>query len=1197
MTTLADVLSVRRQFARSASLERDAENVEPLDGYVVTARALDVVERVTAAALGPAGGAWSITGPYGSGKSSLGLLLDAAFGPPGVARERALAKLADAAPAAKDDVLRALSRHQSRSAGIFRALVTADREPVARTVLRGLHRAVVRRYGRVPGSAEFAASSLLKLAQRRASRAKDPVDPSVSELVEIAHCIASQSPLLIVIDEFGKNLEAAGDDESSDTYLLQRLAEAGQGTGLPIFVVTLQHLSFEEYLANADDRRRRDWAKVQGRFVDVAFTESAAQTRALIAEALQVDDDRLRGRIDAWAVTHAESLAAAGVSDLSEPDKIAACWPLHPIAALVLPELCNRFGQHERTLFSFLAGSESGTVASLAADIALNGEGELPSIGPEAVYDYFMDTGGAGVSTVGRSGRWTEIAGRLRDAHGLPGEESRVIKSVALLNLVATSGATRASASVLRLVDPASKETLAGLEHRGLLTYRAFADEYRVWHGTDVNVTELTAAAHDRIADQPLHQVLGAVYAVEPIVAARHSAQNDVVRLFRCRFVHGDEMIDPLAALDAADGELLLVTSTEGRFPTLSDEAIRSGTHQRSAPHRLWRLRSKPVVAAMPDEVADLDRAAREVAALNDVLSAPQVENDWVARREVGERLALARSQLEAAMSSTYSTANCSWTLLDQSAGIPLQPGRGSAPLSEAADLAYPDAPRVPNEMLNRSELTSQGAKARRLLLEAMIECGGEFRLDLKGYGPEMAMYEAALRYSGVHRPRRAGGEFVFGRPRARKDRVSSEASEQIEHVRLTHVWGAIESAFDAAKSSRLNIRDLYVTLASPPYGVKAGVIPVIVTAALLARADRIAIYEHGTFQLGLSPELSERMVRNPGHFEVKHFANVSGPRKAAVDALAAGFGIDPGIGNSRVGNVLSVTRHIAARTRRLENWTRCTSHLSDRALAVRDALTEATEPDVLLFESLPAALGHTPIAATAVRARDGVSTLRSGGGGPYSAFAGDLSLSLDELTGRCRELVLELCAELLSAAGERARVAVSGPAVGLIDEVLDPQMRSFVLALSNDVYEDDHDWMASIATVLAGKAPSEWTDRDLAAVRARLPQRLAAFNRLRALHAERRAADGLPFEALRVAVTDPSGAEEARLVGVAHEERSAVESAVDDLLAKIAEAVGSPQRAHNAVMAILAERLLAPSGAAHAETDPLSAKIADGVL
>ncbi len=106
---LADVLSVRRQFARSANLERDAENAEPLDGYVVTARALDVVERIASSALGPAGGAWSVTGPYGSGKSSLGLLLDAAFGPPGIARDRALDKIAEASPTAKNELNQALS--------------------------------------------------------------------------------------------------------------------------------------------------------------------------------------------------------------------------------------------------------------------------------------------------------------------------------------------------------------------------------------------------------------------------------------------------------------------------------------------------------------------------------------------------------------------------------------------------------------------------------------------------------------------------------------------------------------------------------------------------------------------------------------------------------------------------------------------------------------------------------------------------------------------------------------------------------------------------------------------------------------------------------------------------------------------------------------------------------------------------------
>ncbi len=997
------------------------------------------------------------------------------------------------------------------------------------------------------------------------------MDPSVSELVEIARCMASRAPLLIVIDEFGKNLEAASHDESSDTYLLQRLAEAGQGAGLPIFVVTLQHMAFEEYLADVDDRLRRDWAKVQGRFVDIAFTESAAQTRALIAQAFGVGDDQLRKRIDEWALRHAKSLASAGITDLSNPDTIAACWPLHPVSTLVLPELCNRFGQHERTLFSFLAGSEAGTVASLAADIEFDRANEVPSVGPEAVYDYFMATGGAGVSAVGRSGRWTEIASRLRDANGLSPAEQRVAKTVALLNLVSASGAVRASAPVLELVESESNSVLAGLEQRGLVTHRAFADEYRIWHGTDVNISELAEAAHDRIADRPLYKVLDAVSELDPIIAARHSAQNDVVRLFRRRFVHGDENVVPPSALDPIDGELLLVANPDGRVPTLSEEALRASDHVRHTSDRAWRLRSKPVVVAVPKEIAELDRAAREVAALNDVLSAPQVEADWVARREVGERLAVARMHLEAAVSSAFNTGTCRWMLLDDKAGVVLRTGRGSAPLSEAADLAYPDAPRVPNEMLSRSDLTSQGAKARKILLEAMIENNTQYRLGLKGYGPEVAMYEAALKHAGLHRPEKAGGDPIFGKPRIRRSSRASDSSQQIERLRLIPAWEAIEAAFELAKTTRLNVRDLYMTLASPSYGVKAGVIPVIVTAALLARADRMAIYEHGTFQLGLSPALSERMVRNPEHFEVKHFANVAGRRHDGLNALAERFGVDASLDGRRVGNVLAVTLYLASRMRRLEQWTRRTSHLSAEALAIRDALNEATEPDVLLFELLPDALGYKPIAPGASAA----AALSDQSARIYSSFADDLARRIDELTSRCRIMIGELHDELLAAAGERTRLAVSGPAAGLVDEVLDRDMRAFVLALSNDVYDDDHDWMASVATVLAKKAPTEWNDDDLAKVRGELPHRLAAFNRLRALHADQRAVSGAAFDALRMTVTHVSGSEAVRLVDIAHDEHEFVKDAVNRLLDSLSSRVGSRQRAHHVVLAELGMQLL----------------------
>ncbi len=145
MPVLADRISVRGRFSRSANLERDVARLEPLDGYVLTARGLDVVERIaTTAVNGSAGGAWSITGPYGSGKSSLALLLDAAFSGACKLRTRALQVISKASASAYSLVRRAHEQHDTHGHGFSRALVTARREPLARTIARALHSAVVR---------------------------------------------------------------------------------------------------------------------------------------------------------------------------------------------------------------------------------------------------------------------------------------------------------------------------------------------------------------------------------------------------------------------------------------------------------------------------------------------------------------------------------------------------------------------------------------------------------------------------------------------------------------------------------------------------------------------------------------------------------------------------------------------------------------------------------------------------------------------------------------------------------------------------------------------------------------------------------------------------------------------------------------------------------------------------------------------
>lgn len=1135
MTFLAEHISVIGRFARSANVERDVGQAEPLDGYVVTARALDAVNRIaSAAATGSAGGAWSITGPYGSGKSSLALLLDAALGPHSSIRDAAWKLIDQTSPTAGERIRQAHRRHGTWETGFHRALVTANREPLNHTVLRALHLGVRRRYGTIPRSSRFRAAGTLRQGIKDMT-GSDPrrTGPSPAALVEIARCLAEDAPLLLIVDEFGKNLEAIGDSRSADPYLLQQLAEAGQGSGLPIFVLTLQHLSFEDHLIGADDPQRREWAKVQGRFEDVAYVESARSTRALIGTVFQVKDTGLRNRISGWADALAKAMRSLGILELADPKVVAACYPLHPLVSLVLPELCSRYGQYERTLFSFLTGPEPASAASFIATTEMPIRGRLPSLGLEAVYDYFVDRGVLPAMSAGRSSRWIEIATRLRDTYGLSSQQLQAAKAVAVLNLVSTTGTIRASAQVLALTDPHVADTLAALDAASVVTYREFVDEYRIWQGTDIDIRSLLDAARRQVRPQALVDVLSALDRPAPLVAAGHSAKNDVLRVFSRRYVDGSERVEPLDPFSPHDGEVLLV--------------VGSG---RSVPSTTWTPgTAKPVVAALPDDVSAVDRAAREAAAVAAALNDLSVRDDRVARAELGERLAEARAAVEHAIAIAFSADRCRWVLLDASDGQPLSGGRGSAALSEAADIAYRSTPLVRNEMLNRADLTSQGAKARRLLLEAMIEHGSEPDLGLTGHGPEVAMYRAFLKETNLHGVDHRTGKNVFRKP---------------DDDSLLEAWETVVAEFKRAKTARVNLYDIHAALLSPPIGMKRGVIPVFITAALLAFNDEIAIYEHGTFKPLLTSDLSERMVSNPRHFEFKHFANTTGARRQVVTGLAERLGIRPGYRKHRVANVLSIVGHLVSHIARLNSYTRRTENLSPRTLKARDALTAATEPDTLLFHSLPKALGFAPIPPEATKYED-ADTYKDG---VYTALQ-ELIQCYDGLLDKLYGFLLETCAET-------ERRVISGQAASLKDEILNPAVRAFVLTLADDTVDTDSDWIKTVALVVSHKSPAEWTDDDLRGFQSEIPQKVAAFQRLVALHADQRADGGGSFQALRLTVTRSDGMEHHRLVDVDQNQRPLIDEELDRTIDRLVRIIGSPNRAHNALLAVLGERLLA---------------------
>ena len=370
---------------------------------------------------------------------------------------------------------------------------------------------------------------------------------------------------------------------------------------------------------------------------------------------------------------------------------------------------------------------------------------------------------------------------------------------------------------------------------------RAVLDDYyyRVWHGPDVDVRGLLDAAGQQVQDRSLADILSEADDPQPIVAARHTAQRDTLRVFAKRYATASAQVEAPGPFSQYDGEVLLVADADGPPPRMSQS----------------HSSAKPVVAALPKDVSDLEAAARETVAVRRALEDPAAEGDWAARRLLRERLVRARSAFEHALVATFGADSCRWVLLGdgEAAGMELAPGRGSSALSDAADIAYPDSPQVRNEMLNGNDLTGNARSARRDLLEAMIEHGDRENLGLAGFGPEVAMYRAFVKGGGLHRAKGPTGGMGFGEP--------TEES-------LQPAWRILMDQFHRARSERVNLKDIHALLRSPPVGMKAGPVPVFVTAGLLAAGREVALYEHGAFR-ALTPESSERMADHPGHFAI----------------------------------------------------------------------------------------------------------------------------------------------------------------------------------------------------------------------------------------------------------------------------------------------------------------------------------------
>lgn len=1164
-TAVADEVRPRQRYLRSAHLEQHA--AFGVDDYIPTGRALEVLHRINRALHGDAASrAWSLTGPYGSGKSSFALFLHALLGPGQDPRH--LAALSTLAAVDADLAERVTSNRAALGAGtdgFLRATATAQAEPAADTLLRALAAAAAMRWpGRTPAT--------VTAALRQAT-----TNPTPLALGLLLAALADQAPVIIVLDEFGKNLEHfAANPAAGDLFVLQELAErcATGNTRHPALLLTLQHLAFDDYVRGASATQRREWGKVQGRFEDVPFLDSVDQTLRLIPAAFDTtgSSTAFRRRRAAWSAQQLQACADLGLLRLlpDAADLLERCYPLHPLTLLALPELCSRFGQHGRTLFAFLTGHEPASVGEFM-ERPLPRTGPLPTVNLDRLYDFFTGPGMSASSS--QAGRWLEIDTVLREATGLTANEQRTLKTLGVLNLLAQSGPLRAHPALLSYAlngsvaaAPAKPDsldldtTLRNLAERGMITYRGFADEYRLWHGSDLDLARIVTDERDDLTGRSTAALLSVRHRLPAAIASRHTQRVGMIRYFDTVFA--DRRTNALSAT-APDADGLLVhwlddptTATDLRINTVDIE------------------RNLPVVVATTAGYTAIQESLLELAAVEQALDRPDVRSDRVALRELQERATQARRRLDDllaqnlrpdAAGSTYYRA--SWAGRSAGAGVAmavLSATRSlSALLSAVCDDAYKDSPEIRNEMLGRRQLTSQAAKARRALLEAMVTAPEVRRHGLQGYGPEVAMYEALLAHTGLHRPvdaKNPDGPWHFTSPKP--------------NSKLGLTWGKLRTLLGQASREPITLDKAYAALQAPPVGLKDGPIPLLMTALLLQNEDTVAVYQDGSYQPRLGPDTLERLVKSPDRFSIKTF-HADGDRAALLDRLRQLLKQPTGGRTSRStmrnSTVLDVAAPLITAAAALPVYTRKTTSLVADTMAVRSALLTSREPDELLFTALPQACGIKPFTPGETGRERDVATLH-----------GRLELALADLRGAYETLLEDCAAQLAADFGTELtslndllalRSRLRNAAAPLTDvALLDRRLKAFVLAVL-DTRESDQAWLEALLSMVAGLPASSWQDADQARYRTSLPALGEQLRRLVSLHTATAARGAGGFDAHRITLTRPDGQEHARVVWVDHGVQGDLDAAVDLALQAARDLLGT--HGDEALLALLAGRVL----------------------
>lgn len=784
-------------------------------------------------------------------------------------------------------------------------------------------------------------------------------------------------------------------------------------------------------------------------------------------------------------------------------------FPLHPTVIPVLVKLFSRFGQNERSLYSFLLSNEP---------FALQAFAQQPTRADSFyrlhhLYDYARAAFGHRLVLQTFRSHWNQIESVVESFPRDLTEELQILKSVAILNLIDSPQLLASEDAIAIAIDSSSEEAATRVKHllkslkreKAILYFRGIAGGYCLWPHTSVNLERAYQDACDAV---PVPERIGPLIRekleTRPLVARRHYIETGNLRHFNVHFVPAMDLQDVITERTSADGQVIVaLCETESERRKAIEFATSKAIKSRNA-----------VLMAVPQPLQGLGSLVAEVQRWEWVLeNIPELNQDSYALEEASRQLAASRQVLTERLQSYVGLRQFTETLglnwFYRSLLIELPTGRDLLEkLSSICDKLFPSAPKIQNELVNRHELSSAAAAARLRLIERLLRQSAEPYLGMnpETKPPEMSMYLSVLQEARLHQ----------NGPEGWAARIPEEDDDNC-HIRpvLMHMQEVLE----ASRGRRVKVTDLFIKMKTQPYGVREGLCPLLLAVFAVIHEQDVAFYDQGSFMKQVTGQDFHRLIKAPENFELQ-YCRIAGVRTVVFEQLFRVLNPDKA---PKSIDLLDVVRPLCVFAAQLPEFAKRTARISQTASQVRDALIRAEEPATLLFQTLPEACGcehfeaddppsQQKVKRFVERLRDSIEELRA---------------AYPHLLQRMGDEVQNCFNRLGSLDGVRAELAFSASRV--LASVKEPRLKAFCLRLADQGLEDNL-WIEAMGSFICSKPPSKWIDYDISNFEDELRSCARQFFRVESTLFDQKAEPG-SSHAMRVSITCQDGTEVDKIV------------------------------------------------------------------